>query len=83
MVIYPNLSIFATDKFCANVHGQDCIILLHGLARSSASMDKLETALTRQGYFVVNHQYASRKNNIQALAAEELPIAIGKGRAAK
>lgn len=41
-------------------------------------MERLENALTREGYFVVNHQYASRKNNIQALAAEELPIALEK-----
>lgn len=61
-----------------NVHGEECVVLLHGLARTSASMDKLDAALTSAGYAVVNHPYASRKNNIQTLAAEEVPIALAQ-----
>ena len=63
---------------CAHTHGKDSVILLHGLARRSASMSKMGDALAKEGYFVVNHSYPSRKNRIQDLAAAELPIALNK-----
>jgi pimeloyl-ACP methyl ester carboxylesterase len=63
---------------CANAQGSECVILLHGLARSSSSMEKLQAALVRDGYSVVNYQYPSRKKNIQTLAAEEIPLALAK-----
>ena len=34
--------------------------------------------MAKEGYFVVNHSYPSRKNRIQDLAAAELPIALNK-----
>ncbi len=52
---------------------QQCVVLLHGLARSAQSMRKLETALNQQGYQVVNVDYPSRKHGIAELA----DIAIG------
>jgi len=55
---------------------QDCIILLHGLARTSHSMDSMANALTQQGYFVVNHDYPSRQYNIKHLAINEIPNAL-------
>lgn len=51
-------------------------MLLHGLARSKSSMGKLEKALGKQNYFVVNHQYPSTEKRIEVLAAEELPRAL-------
>lgn len=63
---------------CANAQAAECIILLHGLARTSSSMEKLQAALVRDGYSVVNYQYPSRKKNIQALAEEEIPLALAK-----
>jgi triacylglycerol lipase len=53
----------------------DCVILLHGLARTSASMEKMEKALRGDGYIVVNDTYPSRHNTIQVLA----PLAIDAG----
>ena len=35
----------------------DCVVLLHGLARSEASLLAMETALQAQGYTVVNEGY--------------------------
>jgi hypothetical protein len=52
--------------------GGQCVILLHGLARSAGSMDKLETYLQKQGYRTVNHGYPSRKYSVETLA----PLAI-------
>ncbi len=63
---------------CASAHGTDCVILLHGLARTSASMEKMEEALTREGYAVVNHGYPSRDKKVKSLASEEVPRALKK-----
>ena len=46
----------------------ECVILLHGLARSSSSMEKLESVLEREGYFVANVGYPSRQHEIAKLA---------------
>ena len=55
--------------------GPDCVILLHGLARTSSSMKEMEAALTDDGYHVVNESYPSRKHAIEELA----PLAIDAG----
>ena len=57
---------------------KECVILLHGLARSSHSMNKMEAELARNGYDVVNYDYPSTKYDIPALAKEHLPLAISK-----
>jgi len=54
---------------------KDCVILLHGLARTAASMQKMEAALTEEGYQVVNDSYPSRGRPIEILA----PLAIIAG----
>ena len=53
----------------------DCVVLLHGLARSADSMEKLETALLAEGYRVANVSYPSREYRIEQLA----PLAVGDG----
>lgn len=47
----------------------DCVVLLHGLARTSSSMDKLQTALEDHGYKVANVDYPSREKPIEELAS--------------
>ncbi len=49
-------------------HADECVVLLHGLARTSGSMEPLETMLSRVGYDVVNVDYPSRKYRIEELA---------------
>lgn len=44
------------------------VVLLHGLARTSRSMNALETFLSEQGYRVVNIDYPSTKYEISELA---------------
>ena len=53
----------------------ECVILLHGLARSAASMDKMAGHLEAQGFTVVNDGYPSRKQPIEVLA----PTAVEHG----
>ena len=44
--------------------GADCVVLLHGLARTDASMEKMEAALREDGFDVVNVSYPSREKPI-------------------
>lgn len=46
----------------------DCIVLLHGLARSGASMLVMQTALEAKGYQVVNLDYPSTAGSVADLA---------------
>ena len=57
------------------VHAEECVILLHGLARTSASMNSMAEALDEAGFSSVNIDYPSREHPIEVLA----PMAIGKG----
>ncbi|MGC1261835.1 MAG: alpha/beta hydrolase [Jannaschia helgolandensis] len=54
----------------------DCVVLLHGLARTDASLLVLEETLLAQGYRVVNSDYDSTSGTVEALAAATLPSAI-------
>lgn len=48
----------------------DCVVLLHGLARTEASLLVMAEALAAQGHRVVNHGYASTTAPIAVLAGE-------------
>ena len=50
------------------VTAAESVILLHGLCRTSRSMDRIGDALTHAGYIVVNVDYPSRTNTIARLA---------------
>lgn len=56
--------------------GNECVILLHGIVRTSRSMRKLGEALQEEGYKVANWSYPSREQPIDALAEEAIPKAV-------
>jgi pimeloyl-ACP methyl ester carboxylesterase len=56
--------------------GEECVILLHGLARTKYSMNKMERRLTAAEYQVINFDYPSRKHTIEELADKIIPEAI-------
>ena len=60
----------------ANAILQPCVILLHGLARSSKSMKKMDKALTESGYLVRNTAYPSTEKPVDELASEVIPPAV-------
>lgn len=60
-----------------------CVVLLHGLARSSSSMDALAAALDAAGYAVANVDYPSRAKPIEALAPEAIERGIAACRVAR
>ena len=55
---------------------QDCVILLHGLARSEVSFALMARSLRGQGYHVVNPEFSTRGKPIEALVSETLPEAV-------
>lgn len=58
------------------VLAKDCVILLHGLARSANSMDIMAEALEKDNYRVVNQDYDSNSAEIKVLANTTLPEAL-------
>jgi len=56
----------------------ECVILLHGLARSDSSMSKLQDELEKEGFTVQNVSYESTKFNIETLAPAAIDPAIVK-----
>lgn len=59
----------------AGSNAAQCVILLHGLGRTAASMEKIEEALSADGYAVANIDYDSRSAPIATLAE----LAVGEG----
>jgi pimeloyl-ACP methyl ester carboxylesterase len=66
------LIVFSSAPLYADI---ECVVLLHGLARTSDSMGPLEETLSKNGYQVANINYASRHNTIEQLA----PTVIREG----
>lgn len=62
----------------ASVAQAECVVLLHGLARSSTSFLVLENVLEAVGYDVVNADYPSTSYTIEKLASDVVPRAIAK-----
>jgi len=54
----------------------DCIVLLHGLARSDASFLVMQQVLEAQGHEVFSPDYPSTEEDIAHLAEETLPFAV-------
>ncbi|MBN2435001.1 MAG: alpha/beta hydrolase [Spirochaetes bacterium] len=61
-----------------NKNNKHCVILLHGLARTESSMNKMEQALINEGYHVINKGYPSRSKEIQPLSEETISNAINE-----
>ena len=59
-----------------NTDATECVVLLHGLARTYNSMNTMEEALIRAGYQTVNLDYPSRKKPIEIIAEEEFAQGI-------
>jgi len=66
-LVFPGSAPGAKDEFA---------ILLHGLARTSHSMSEMAGRLAAEGYRVINLDYPSRTETIEALAESVLAEAI-------
>ena len=59
----------------SEIFAKECVVLLHGLARSSASMKTLEKRLLAENYLVANINYPSTRHSIDELS--ELAVQQG------
>jgi triacylglycerol lipase len=75
------LSLLVLWGLSATVQAADCVVLLHGLARTSGSMDKMQQALNGAGFETVNIGYPSRKKVIAELASIAIPEGLEACRA--
>ena len=67
--LFPVLVLLLT---ASNASASEGVVLLHGLSRSSASLEKIEDALTNAGYVVVNEDYPSRTAPIAQLSQQAI-----------
>lgn len=57
---------------------QECVILLHGMCRTSRSMVPMATALAAAGYRVLNVDYPSRTAAIETLSEDAIGRAVAE-----
>ncbi|WOI56458.1 esterase/lipase family protein [Palleronia sp. LCG004] len=69
------LSVFGSSTAIAEAE-EECVVLLHGLARSSASMAIMAEALQAQGFGTVNADYPSTAAPIEELTQDIVPRAV-------
>lgn len=81
LISVASLYIVCSCLFAVNLYAtqpelqKECVVLLHGLARTSASMSTMAERLQERGYTVINVDYPSRHKTIEELAG----IAIEEG----
>ena len=76
LIISPILFACAMPDYTSQTAEQECVVLLHGLARTKYAMKKMERHLRAENYEVVNFDYPSRKFTIEDLSDKALPEAI-------
>lgn len=73
------LSILLFSLFAAlPARAEECVVLLHGLARTELSFLVMEEALEAQGYRVVNRGYPSTRDSIADLAPATILPALAR-----
>ncbi len=69
---------FLLNPPAAAADRQECVVLLHGLARTPASLRILETRLETHGFNVVNFGYPSTSAPVEVLARTAVPDAVSQ-----
>ena len=64
-----------TSLCVASAQASECVVLLHGLGRSSMSMNRMERKLEHAGFETANIDYPSREHTVEELA----DIAVSAG----
>lgn len=55
------------------VSAADCVVLLHGLARTATAMSPMQRALAEEGFETANIDYPSRDHSVEELAELAIP----------
>ena len=66
---------------CGLAAASECVVLLHGLARTSTSMNRMERELGAAGFATANIDYPSREHTVEELAEIAVPQGIAACRA--
>jgi len=72
----PALALGLGGLLTAGPARADCVVLLHGLARTETSFLVMEQALRAEGYEVFRADYPSTEDRIARLAEDTLPFAF-------
>lgn len=78
MKILFKVIIVMTAIISTQVKAAECVVLLHGLARSDSSMSKLANVLNEQGYKTVNYSYPSTRFSVEKLAEHAISDALSQ-----
>lgn len=70
--------IVMTALISSQVKADECVVLLHGLARSDGSMEKLASVLGDQGYTIINYSYPSTQYGVEKLAEDAVGEAVAR-----
>ncbi len=74
--IITTLLFLSLVKNC--IAAEECVVLLHALARSSVSMSSMARYLSKSGYIVVNQGYPTTRKSITALAEENVATMVSE-----
>ncbi len=67
-------------SFAGVVQASECVVLLHGLIRSSTAMNKMQRELDAAGFVTANIDYPSREYTIEELADMAIPEGLAECR---
>ncbi len=62
----------------ASFNNDECVVLLHGMGRTSFSMNSMESFLKESGYQTVSHSYPSTKLTIEKISNNIIPEFVGE-----
>lgn len=77
-LLFVPLHCFATSSLSGEAQTKDCVILLHGLAKSEGSMKKLAQTVAEAGFITVNVDYPSTDYPIEKLAGPAIAPALDR-----
>ena len=75
------LFVLVATLSCGSASAAECVVLLHGLARTANSMNKMQRALDDAGYTTANIDYPSRDYTVEELAQIAVPEGVDVCRA--
>ena len=79
-LVLPACAMRLVEPDAVVADGGECVVLLHGLVRTSDSMLPMQRFLVMAGYEVENQDYPSRKKHIEYLAQEAVVAGIKRCR---
>lgn len=73
-----NFALTIAAALVASPVAADCVVMVHGLARTSTSFIVLEEVLNQHGYQTVNEGYPSTTKTIEEIVRDDIPQAVAQ-----